>query len=140
MRSELTTRSRSMQASVDGLEYWVGLNCDSAPCPVIGRSAAKIGGGMRGILFVLTLTAALVVAILVFTPLTYAASPAQDCSALGGTYTAAGPDSTCTFPGEPVGKSDNTKGGSQETGPGKSEPNEEETTCTGVNNKPHACP
>jgi hypothetical protein len=69
-----------------------------------------------------------------------AASPAQECAAAGGTYTAAGPDSTCTIPGEPVGQSDNTKGGSTDTGPGKSEPNEEVVTCTGVNNKPHPCP
>jgi len=53
---------------------------------------------------------------------------------------AAGPDSTCTFPGTPVGQSGNTKGGSQESGPGKSEPNSDEEVCTGVNNKPHACP
>src|SRR5690349_16416852 len=45
-----------------------------------------------------------------------AASPAQDCEAAGGTYTAAGPNSTCTFPGEPVGNSSNTKGGSETTG------------------------
>jgi hypothetical protein len=77
---------------------------------------------------------------LVFSPATFADSPAQECAAAGGTYTAAGPDSTCTMPGTPVGNSGNTKGGSTETGPGKSEPNEEETICTGVNNKPHPCP
>src|SRR5688572_17504226 len=49
-------------------------------------------------------------------------------------------DSSCTFPGDPVGNSGNTKGGSSETGPGKSEPNEEEVICTGVNNKPRRCP
>ena len=69
-----------------------------------------------------------------------AASPAQECDAAGGTYVAAGPDSSCTFPGTPVGNSSNTKGGSETTGPGKSEPNSEETVCTGVNNKPHPCP
>jgi hypothetical protein len=95
---------------------------------------------MRRILFVLTLAAVLAAAILVFSPLTYAASPAQECEAAGGTYTAAGPDSTCVIPGEQVGNSGNTKGGSTDTGPGKSEPNEEVVTCTGVNNKPHPCP
>jgi hypothetical protein len=69
-----------------------------------------------------------------------AASPAEDCAAAGGIYTAAGPDSTCTIAGTPVGNSDNTKGGSTDTGPGKSQPNEEVTTCTGVNNQPHPCP
>ncbi len=82
----------------------------------------------------------LVTAILAFAPATYGASPAQECAAAGGTYTAAGPNSTCTFPGEPVGNSSNTKGGSTTTGPGKSEPNSDEVTCTGVNNKPHRCP
>jgi hypothetical protein len=95
---------------------------------------------MRRSLFALSSTVAFVAVILVFSPATYAASPAQDCAALGGTYDAAGPDSSCNFAGEPVGNSDNTKGGSQETGPGKSEPNSTETTCTGVNNKPHTCP
>jgi hypothetical protein len=68
------------------------------------------------------------------------ASPAQDCAAAGGTYVAVGPNSACTLPGEPVGNSDNTKGGSETSGPGKSEPNSETVTCTGVNNKPHPCP
>jgi hypothetical protein len=83
---------------------------------------------------------ALAATVLVFSPATFAANPAQDCADAGGVYVAAGPDSTCTFPAEPVGNSDNTKGGSQTTGPGKSEPNEEEVICTGVNNKPHECP
>ena len=95
---------------------------------------------MKRLLFIVTVVAALVAAILVFSPLTYAASPAQDCAAAGGTYTAAGPNSTCTIPGAPVGNSSNTKGGSSTAGPGKSEPNSDTTTCTGVNNKPHACP
>ena len=95
---------------------------------------------MKRLLFIVTVVAALVAAILVFSPLTYAASPAQDCAAAGGTYTAAGPNSTCTFPGAPVGNSSNTKGGSATTGPGKSQPNSDETVCTGVNNKPHQCP
>ena len=71
-----------------------------------------------------------------------AASPADECTAAGGTYVADGPNSTCTFPSEPVGNSDNTKGGSQETGPGNSDTSthEDETICTGVNNKPHPCP
>jgi hypothetical protein len=71
-----------------------------------------------------------------------AASPADECTAAGGTYTAAGPDSTCTFPSTPVGNSDNTKGGSVETGPGNSDTSthEDEEICTGVNNKPHPCP
>jgi hypothetical protein len=92
--------------------------------------------------FVVALSGVVVLAaaILVFASVGYAASPAQDCAAAGGTYTAAGPDSSCTFPGAPVGNSDNTKGGSSDTGPGKSEPNEEVTNCTGVNNKPHKCP
>jgi hypothetical protein len=79
---------------------------------------------------------------LVFSPATFAASPAQDCEDAGGTYVAAGPDSTCTFPATPVGNSDNTKGGSEETGPGKSDTSthEDEEICTGVNNKPHPCP
>ena len=87
----------------------------------------------------LTLSLA-VTALLAFSPATYAASPAQDCADAGGEYTAAGPNSTCTFPGEPVGKSGNTKGGGEVTGPGKSEPNSDEEVCTGVNNKPHPCP
>jgi hypothetical protein len=69
-----------------------------------------------------------------------ALSPAQECEAAGGTYEAAGPDSSCTIPGDPVGNSSNTKGGSETTGPGKSEPQSEEEICTGVNNKPHPCP
>jgi hypothetical protein len=81
-----------------------------------------------------------VAAIFVLAPVTFAANPAQDCTDAGGTYVADGPNSTCTFPGDPVGNSANTKGGSQDTGPGKSEPNSDTTTCTGVNNKPHACP
>ena len=77
---------------------------------------------------------------LVFSPATFADSPEQECVAADGVWTAAGPDSSCEFPGTPVGKSGNTKGGSKETGPGKSEPNEVVITCTGVNNKPHPCP
>jgi hypothetical protein len=95
---------------------------------------------MKRSLFSLSSPAVLVAAILVFSPATYAASPAQECAEAGGTYDAAGPESSCTFPAEPVGNSDNTKGGSQVTGPGKSQPNSEETICTGVNNKPHTCP
>ena len=95
---------------------------------------------MRRFLLVLSLAASLVAAVLVFSPATYAASPADQCAAAGGTYTAAGPNSTCTIPGEPVGNSDNTKGGSTTTGPGNSQPNSDTTTCTGVNNKPHQCP
>ena len=95
---------------------------------------------MKRAALVLTLVAALVAAMLVFSAGAFAANPEQECEAAGGTYVHAGPDSTCTFPGTPVGKSDNTKGGSQTTGPGKSEPNEEEVICTGVNNKPHQCP
>jgi hypothetical protein len=84
----------------------------------------------------------MVIALVVLAPLTYGASPAQECSDAGGQYTAAGPDSTCIFPGTPVGQSDNTKGGSVETGPGNSDTSthEDTTTCTGVNNKPHQCP
>ena len=88
----------------------------------------------------LSALAGLVAAILVFASVGTAASPAQECTDAGGQYLAAGPDSSCTMPGEQVGNSDNTKGGSVESGPGKSEPNSEETTCTGVNNKPHKCP
>jgi hypothetical protein len=88
----------------------------------------------------LCLTAVLVAAIFALAPITFAASPAQDCTAAGGTYVSAGPDSTCTLPGTPVGSSDNTKGGSETSGPGKSEPQSDTTTCTGVNNKPHSCP
>lgn len=95
---------------------------------------------MKRLLFLMSMIAALVVVILVFSPITYAASPAEDCAAAGGTYTAAGPNSTCTFPGEPVGNSSNTKGGSETSGPGKSDPNSTTATCTGVNNKPHSCP
>jgi hypothetical protein len=95
---------------------------------------------MKRFLIALSSTAALVAVLLVLAPVSYAASPAQECTAAGGTYTAAGPDSTCTFPGTPVGNSDNTKGGATESGPGKSEPNSEETVCTGVNNNPHTCP
>jgi hypothetical protein len=78
--------------------------------------------------------------IFIFAPIGYADSPAAECAESGGTYVAAGPESSCTFAGEPVGNSDNTKGGSQTSGPGKSAPNETETNCTGVNNKPHSCP
>jgi hypothetical protein len=88
----------------------------------------------------LCLMAALAAAIFVLAPVTFAASPAQDCTSAGGTYVANGPNSTCTFPGTPVGNSANTKGGSQTSGPGKSEPNSTTTTCTGVNDKPHSCP
>jgi hypothetical protein len=95
---------------------------------------------MKRFVVALSGIAVLAAAILVFASVGYAASPAQECAAAGGTYTAAGPDSSCTFPGDPVGNSDNTKGGSSDTGPGKSEPNEEVITCTGVNNKPHPCP
>ena len=96
---------------------------------------------MKRLLLTLASTAALVAVVLVFAPVTYAASPEQECEADGvSTYVHAGPDSTCTTPGEQVGQSGNTKGGSVDTGPGKSEPNEEVTTCTGVNNKPHPCP
>jgi len=95
---------------------------------------------MKRFMVALSGIAVLAAVILVFASVGYAASPAQECAAAGGTYTAAGPDSSCTFAGDPVGNSDNTKGGSSETGPGKSEPNEEETICTGVNNKPHRCP
>jgi hypothetical protein len=92
---------------------------------------------MKLFLFILSL---LVAAILAFSPATFAANPAQECAAAGGVYVHAGPDSTCTFPGTPVGNSSNTKGGSQTSGPGKSEPNSETEVCTGVNNKPHQCP
>jgi hypothetical protein len=92
---------------------------------------------MKRAAFLVSLIAA---AVLALSSVSFAASPAQDCAAAGGTYTAAGPNSTCTFPGTPVGNSDNTKGGSQTSGPGKSEPNSDTTTCTGVNNKPHTCP
>ena len=95
---------------------------------------------MKRLLVALSGITVLVAVMLVFAASGYAASPAQDCAAAGGTYTAAGPDSTCTFPGDPVGNSGNTKGGSETSGPGKSEPNSEETVCTGVNNKPHQCP
>jgi hypothetical protein len=96
---------------------------------------------MKRFLFALSLTVVLVAAILVFSPVTYAANPEQECEATpGNVYVHDGPNSTCTTPGEPVGNSDNTKGGSQTSGPGKSEPNSEETVCTGVNNKPHSCP
>ena len=95
---------------------------------------------MRRTWFVLALVGVLATAILVLSPVSYAASPKQECEAAGGTYNAAGPNSTCTMPGQPVGNSHNPKGGSTDTGPGKSKPNEEVTTCTGVNNKPHPCP
>ena len=95
---------------------------------------------MKRLVVALSGIAVLAAVIMVFASVAYAASPAQECAAAGGTYTAAGPNSSCVFPGEPVGKSGNTKGGGAETGPGKSEPNEEEVTCTGVNNKPHPCP
>ena len=72
-------------------------------------------------------------------------TPEQECTAAGGTYVKAGPDSTCTFAGTPVGQSDNTKGGEVDTGPGKSDTstNTSETDCSAeqtVNNKPHTCP
>jgi hypothetical protein len=70
--------------------------------------------------------------VLVFSPATFADTPQQDCENAGGTYVKAGPDSTCTFPGTPVGNSDNTKGGSQDTGPGKTDTSEnsEERDCS----------
>jgi hypothetical protein len=95
---------------------------------------------MKGVLKTLVLVIVVAAAVLVFSSVGYAASPAEECAAAGGTYTAAGPNSTCTMPGEPVGNSSNTKGGSETTGPGKSEPNSDTTVCTGVNNKPHTCP
>jgi hypothetical protein len=95
---------------------------------------------MKGVLKTLVLAVVVAAAVLVFSSVGYAASPADECAAAGGTYVAAGPDSTCTFPGTPVGNSDNTKGGSETSGPGKSEPNSTTTDCTGVNNKPHQCP
>lgn len=96
---------------------------------------------MKRFMVALSAIAVLAAVILVFASVGYAASPEQECEADGvSTYTHAGPNSTCVTPGEPVGKSDNTKGGEVDTGPGKSEPNEELDTCTGVNNKPHRCP
>jgi hypothetical protein len=95
---------------------------------------------MKRVLIALSSGAALLLVLLVLAPVSVAASPQQDCQAAGGTYVAAGPNSSCTFPGTPVGNSGNTKGGSQTTGPGKSQPNSNETVCTGVNNKPHSCP
>jgi hypothetical protein len=97
-------------------------------------------GKSKEIRRLLCLMAVLAAAIFVLAPVTFAASPAQDCAAAGGTYVANGPNSTCTMAGTPVGNSDNTKGGSQASGPGKSDPNTTTTTCTGVNNKPHSCP
>jgi hypothetical protein len=96
---------------------------------------------MKRFLYALSSTVALVAVILVFPPATYADSPADKCEiGTNCTYTAAGPESTCDCPGDQLGQSDNTKGGSTTTGPGSSEPNSVETTCTGVNNKPHTCP
>jgi hypothetical protein len=95
---------------------------------------------MKRFFFTLSVIAALVAAVMVFSAVGYAASPAQDCATAGGTWVAAGPDSSCSFAGDPVGNSGNTKGGSSASGPGKSDPNSTETTCTGVNNKPHSCP
>jgi hypothetical protein len=95
---------------------------------------------MRRFLIALSTIAVLAAAIVVFASVAYAASPAQECADAGGVFVHAGPDSSCTFPSTPVGNSGNTKGGSQTTGPGKSEPNKEEEICTGVNNKPHPCP
>jgi hypothetical protein len=95
---------------------------------------------MRRLLSMITLSAALAAAVLAFSPASFAASPAQECTSNGGSWTAAGPDSSCTYPGTPVGNSDNTKGGSSTSGPGKSAPNSDTSTCTGTNNKPHSCP
>lgn len=95
---------------------------------------------MRRFFALATTLAAVALSMLVFASVGYAASPATDCANAGGTYVANGPNSTCTFPGDPVGNSSNTKGGSETSGPGKSEPNSDTTTCTGVNNKPHSCP
>jgi hypothetical protein len=79
----------------------------------------------------LTLAATPVTAMLVFSSSTFAAPPEQDYEAAGATFVHAGPDSGCTSPGTPVRNSDNTKGGSETSGPGKSEPNSEEVVCLG---------
>jgi hypothetical protein len=69
-------------------------------------------------------------------PVASAASPEQDCQAAGGVYTHDGPNSTCVISNQqPVGNSDNTKGTTTtETGPGKSDPNSDTTSCTGITN------
>jgi hypothetical protein len=74
--------------------------------------------------------------IVVFAPAGQAASPAQDCANAGGTYYPDGPNSRCVISNqEPVGNSDNTKGTTTtETGPGKSDPNSDTTSCTGITN------
>jgi hypothetical protein len=96
---------------------------------------------MKRFVLAVATTALLVALVLVFAPVAYAANPEQECEADGvSTYFHDGPNSRCVTPGDQVGNSSNTKGGSVDTGPGKSEPNEEVTTCTGVNNKPHPCP
>jgi hypothetical protein len=84
----------------------------------------------------LLLMAVVLSLIVVFVPAGQAASPAQECQAAGGVYTADGPNSTCVINNqEPVGNSGNTKGTTTtETGPGKSDPNSDTTSCTGVTN------
>ena len=69
-------------------------------------------------------------------PVASAASPAQECADANGTYIADGPNSRCVIDNtQPVGNSGNTKGTTTtETGPGKSEPNSDTTSCTGVSN------
>jgi hypothetical protein len=114
-----------------------GVGASTSRTPVCGTNGEE--KRMKRFLYALSSTAALVAVILVFAPATYAVSPADQCENDGGTYTAAGPESTCTFPGDPVGNSDNTKGGSIDTGPGNS-PKKDTTQCTGVNNDPHPCP
>jgi hypothetical protein len=85
--------------------------------------------------FLLVVAVALSLVVL-FAPAGQAASPAQDCANAGGTYYADGPNSRCVIDNtEPAGNSDVRKGTTTtETGPGKSEPNSETTSCTGVTN------
>ena len=96
---------------------------------------------MKRLIVALSTLATMAALVLVFASVGIAANPETECEADGvSTYIHDGPNSTCSTPGDPVGQSDNTKGGEQVTGPGKSDPNAEENVCTGVNNKPHPCP
>jgi hypothetical protein len=96
---------------------------------------------MKRFVVAISSIAAMAALILVFSSVGYPANPEQECEADGvSTYIHDGPNSRCDTPGTPVGNSSNTKGGSSDVGPGRSEPNEVVTVCTGVNNKPHDCP
>jgi hypothetical protein len=116
-----------------------GVGVSTSRTPICGTNGEE--KKMKRFLSALSSMAALVAVILVFSPATYAANPEDKCEiGTGCTYTAAGPESTCDCPGDQLGQSDNTRGGSSTSGPGSSDPNSTPTVCTGVSNPAHPCP